>query len=74
MTGKTQKVLERVAQHSIKSGDELLLTVRNDEDVDKIMAICREMGGVRVVGLVPHRQTLEDYFMAHVAKAGRTRD
>ncbi len=71
VTGKTQKILERVSQHSIKSGDELLLTVRNDEDVDKIMAICREVGGVRVVGLVPHRRTLEDYFMAHVAKAGR---
>jgi hypothetical protein len=29
------------------------------------------MGGVRVVGLVPRRKTLEDYFMAHVEKAGR---
>jgi ABC-2 type transport system ATP-binding protein len=71
VTGKTQKVLERVAQHSIKSGDELLLTVRNDEDVDKVMAICREMGGLRLVGLVPRRKTLEEYFMAHVEKAGR---
>jgi ABC-2 type transport system ATP-binding protein len=71
VTGKTQKILERVSQHSIKSGDELLLTVKNEEDVDKIMAICREVGGIRVVGLVPHRRTLEDYFMAHVAKAGR---
>jgi ABC-2 type transport system ATP-binding protein len=70
-TGKTQKILERVSQHSLKSGDELLLTVKNEEDVDKIMAICREVGGIRVVGLVPHRRTLEDYFMAHVAKAGR---
>ncbi len=71
VVGKTQKVLERVAQHSIKSGDELLLTVRNDDDVDRVLAICREMGGIRVVGLVPRRKTLEDYFMAHVAKAGR---
>ncbi len=71
VTGKTQKILERVSRHSFKSGDELLLTVKNEEDVDKIMAICREVGGIRVVGLVPHRRTLEDYFMAHVAKAGR---
>jgi ABC-2 type transport system ATP-binding protein len=71
VTGKTQKILERVSQHSIKSGNELLLTVRSDEDVDKVMAICREMGGIRVVGLVPRRRTLEDYFMAHVEKAGR---
>ncbi len=71
VTGKTRKILERVSQHSIKSGDELLLTVKNEDEVDKIMAICREVGGIRVVGIVPHRRTLEDYFMAHVAKAGR---
>jgi ABC-2 type transport system ATP-binding protein len=71
VTGKSQKVLERVAQHSIKSGDELLLTVRNDEDVDRVMAICREMTGLRIVGLVPRRKTLEDFFMSHVEKAGR---
>ena len=61
-----------MSQHSIKSGEELLLTVKSEEEVDKIMAICREVGGIRVVGIVPHRPTLEDYFMAHVAKAGRT--
>jgi ABC-2 type transport system ATP-binding protein len=71
VTGKTQKILERVSQHSIKSGGELMLTVRTEEEVDKIMAICREVGGIRVVGIVPHRKTLEDYFMAHVEKAGR---
>ena len=71
VTGKTQKILERVSQHTIKSGSELLLTVKSEEEVDKIMAICREVGGIRVVGIVPHRRTLEDYFMAHVAKAGR---
>jgi len=71
VTGKTQKILERVSQHSIKSGDELLLTVKSADEVDKIMAICREVGGIRVVGIVPHRRTLEDYFMEHVAKTGR---
>jgi ABC-2 type transport system ATP-binding protein len=71
VTNKTQKILERVSQHSIKSGGELMLTVRTEEDVDKIMAICREVGGIRVVGIVPHRKTLEDFFMAHVQKAER---
>jgi ABC-2 type transport system ATP-binding protein len=71
VTGKTQKILERVSQHSLKSGNELLLTVRNEEDVDKIMAIGREVGSFRVVGIVPQRRTLEDYFMEHVAKTGR---
>ncbi len=71
VTGKTRKILERVSQHSIKSGDELLLTVKGEDEVDKIMAICREVGGIRVVGIVPRRRTLEDYFMEHVAKTGR---
>ena len=71
VTGKTQKILERVSQHTIKSGDELLVTVKSEEEVDRILAICREVGGIRVVGILPHRRTLEDYFMAHVAKAGR---
>jgi ABC-2 type transport system ATP-binding protein len=71
VTGKTQKALERVSQKAIKSGDQLLLTVRNEDDVDRVLAICREMGGIRVVGIDPHCPTLEDYFMAHVAKAGR---
>ncbi len=74
VTGKTQKILERVSQHSIKSGDELLLTVKSEEEVDRIMAIGREVGGIRVVGIVPRRLTLEDYFMARVARDGRARD
>ncbi len=66
-TGKIVKVLERVARHSIKSGDVLLLTVSREEDVDKIAAIARE-AGVRIQSIVPRRATLEDYFMAHVEK------
>lgn len=66
-TGKAVKVFERVARHSIKSGETLLLTVSREEDVDKIAAIARE-AGVRIVSIVPRRATLEDYFMAHVEK------
>ena len=68
VTGKFRKVLERVARQTIRSGDSLLLTVRHEADVDKVMAILREAGGdVRITSLVPRRKTLEDYFMAHVA-------
>jgi ABC-2 type transport system ATP-binding protein len=67
-SGKFRKALERVAQRSIESGDLLLLTVRGDEDVDKVAAIVRE-AGARIQALVPRKKTLEDYFMAHVAKA-----
>jgi ABC-2 type transport system ATP-binding protein len=66
-TGKIVKVFERVARHSIKSGELLLLTVEREEDVDKITAIARE-AGVRVQSIVPRRATLEDYFMAHVQR------
>lgn len=69
-SGKFQKILGRVAQHSIRSGDSVLVTVRNEEEVDRVMAIARE-AGARIQSLLPRRKTLEDYFMAHVEKAGK---
>jgi ABC-2 type transport system ATP-binding protein len=69
-TGKFRKVLERAADQSIESGDMLLLTVRDEEAVDKLSAIVRE-AGARIHSLVPRRKTLEDYFMAHVERARR---
>ncbi len=71
ITGKFRKVLERVARQTIRSGDALLLTVRSEEDVDKVMAILREAGGgARITALTPRRKTLEDYFMTHIREAG----
>lgn len=61
-TGKYRKALERVAERSIQSGDVLLLTVRGEEDVDRLMSIARE-AGARIRAIVPRRRTLEDYFM-----------
>ncbi len=70
VTGKFRKVLERVAQQSIRSGDSLLLTVRGDDEVERVMAIVRE-AKAKVSAIVPRRKTLEDYFMARVREAGR---
>jgi len=67
-SGKHRKALERVAQHSIESGDYLLLVVPDETGVDKIAAIARE-AEARVYSIVPRRRTLEDYFMAHVERA-----
>jgi ABC-2 type transport system ATP-binding protein len=72
-TGKFRKVMERVAQQSIQSGDLLLLTVRGHEDVDKVLAIARE-AQARVQAIVPRRKTLEDFFMAHVQDGDRPRE
>ncbi len=65
VTGKFRKVFERVAQHTIRSEDTLLLTVKNEEEVDRILAIVRE-AGAKLQALIPRRKTLEDYFMTHV--------
>jgi ABC-2 type transport system ATP-binding protein len=67
--GKFRKAMERIAQHSIESGEMLQLVVRTEEEVDKVMAICRE-AGARLHALVPRKRTLEDHFMAHVRGAG----
>jgi len=65
--GKFRKALERVALRSIESGVALLLTVRTDEEVDRVMAIARE-AGARVQAVIPRRKTLEDYFMDKVRR------
>ncbi|MEO0082026.1 MAG: ABC transporter ATP-binding protein [candidate division WOR-3 bacterium] len=69
VTGKFRKVFERVARQTIRSEDTLLLTVKNEEEADRVMAVVRE-AGARVQALIPRRKTLEDYFMAHVEGAG----
>ncbi|MBN2536656.1 ABC transporter ATP-binding protein [candidate division WOR-3 bacterium] len=65
LTGKFRKVLERVGDSAIRSGDALLVTVPDDAGVDRVMAIVRE-AGARVQAIVPRKRTLEDHFMAHV--------
>jgi ABC-2 type transport system ATP-binding protein len=70
--GKFRKALERIAQQSIESGDMLLLTVASETDVDRVAAVARE-ADARIYAIVPRRRTLEDYFMAHVDRAGRGR-
>ena len=69
LRGKVRKALEHVGQQSIRSGDSLLVTVRGEREVDKVMAIARDGDG-RIEAIVPRRKTLEDYFMAHVQDAG----
>ncbi len=70
LTGKFRKVLEKVTQQSIRSGDSLFLTVRNEEEVERVMAIVRE-ARAKISALVPRRKTLEDYFMARIREAER---
>jgi ABC-2 type transport system ATP-binding protein len=69
LTGKFRKVLERVGEAAIRSGDALLVTVPDDAGVDKVTAIVRE-AGARIQAIVPRKRTLEDHFMAHV-RGGR---
>jgi len=69
LTGKFRKVLERVGEAAIRSGDTVLVTVRDDAGVDKVMAIARE-AGARIQAIVPRKRTLEDHFMDQV-RGGR---
>jgi ABC-2 type transport system ATP-binding protein len=69
-SGKFRKAMERVAVRSIQSGEELLLTVGGEAEVDKVMAIARE-AQARVVAIVPRHRTLEEHFMAQVHQAGK---
>ncbi len=68
-TGKFRKALERVALRAIESGDLIMLTVKNEDDVERILAIARE-AAARVTAIVPRTKTLEDYFMSQLKSAG----
>lgn len=70
VSGKFRKVFERIAQRTIRSEDTLLLTVRNEEEVDRVLAVVRE-ADARVQSLVPRRKTLEDYFMTRVREVSK---
>ncbi|MEO0070915.1 MAG: ABC transporter ATP-binding protein [candidate division WOR-3 bacterium] len=64
-SGKIRKALERVAQRALQSGELLMLTVRNEEEVERVMSIARE-ADVRITAIVPRVKTLEDFFMSQV--------
>lgn len=72
VTGKFRKAFERVGRQVIRSDETVLVTVRNEEEVDKVLAIARE-AGARIQSLVPRRKTLEDHFMQYVRKTGEGR-
>ncbi len=68
-TGKFRKALERVSLRVIESGDLIMLTVKNEDDVERVLAIARE-ASARVTAIVPRTKTLEDYFMSQLKTAG----
>ncbi|MFO7675530.1 MAG: ABC transporter ATP-binding protein [bacterium] len=72
VTGKFRKAFERVGRQAIRSDDSVLVTVRDQDEVDKVLAIARE-AGARVHALVPRRKTLEDHFMQYVRRKDEAR-
>ncbi len=66
--GRFRKAFERIAQRFLVSDGMLMLTVRNEEEVEKVLAIARE-ADARVLAIVPRTRTLEDFFMQQVKKA-----
>ncbi|MEO0021632.1 MAG: ABC transporter ATP-binding protein [candidate division WOR-3 bacterium] len=70
VSGKFRKGLERIAERSIESGELLLLTVKSEEDVERVLAIARE-AQAKVRSIIPRSLTLEEFFMSRVRGAGR---
>lgn len=71
--GKFRKIFERLAQRSLIAGEMLLLTVRNEEEVGKVLAIARE-ADAKVVAIIPRTRTLEDFFMQQVKTAASPKE
>jgi ABC-2 type transport system ATP-binding protein len=64
---KMIKVLERLSNKVIPSEDKVLIEVKTEEEVERIMVIIREVGA-KLVSLVPRRKTLEDHFLNEIKK------
>ncbi|MBS4016356.1 MAG: ABC transporter ATP-binding protein [Candidatus Latescibacteria bacterium] len=70
---KMVKVIERLANKVIasptrtSSEEEVFVEVTTEEDVDRVMAIIREVNG-KLLSLQPRRKTLEDHFMSEIEK------
>lgn len=64
---KMVKVVERMSDSVIAGDDKVLIEVKNEEEVERIMAIIREVGA-KLLSLQPRRKTLEDHFITQIEK------
>lgn len=70
---KMVKVVERLANKVIanqspsSTEEEVFIEVNNEEEVERVMAIIREVNG-KLLSLQPRRKTLEDHFMSEIEK------
>ncbi|MGC8797689.1 MAG: ABC transporter ATP-binding protein [candidate division WOR-3 bacterium] len=68
VSGKFRKGLERIAGRCIEAGELVLLSVRDEEEVERVLAFARE-AQAKVKSIVPRTRTLEEFFMARVDRA-----
>lgn len=61
----SNKVITNPVQHSVE--DEVFIEVTTEEEVERVMAIIREVNG-RLLSLQPRRKTLEDHFISQIEK------
>jgi|UniRef100_A0A7V3PSG4 ABC-2 type transport system ATP-binding protein len=73
VSGKFRKGLERIADRCIEAGELLMLSVKNEEEVERVLAIARD-AQAQVKAIIPRSMTLEEFFMARVNRARRGED
>jgi len=64
---KMIKVIERLFDKVIPSDEKVLIEVKTEEEVDKVMSIIRE-NNAKLLSLQPKRKTLEDHFISQIQK------
>jgi ABC-2 type transport system ATP-binding protein len=65
------KIADRGTTKSRRIGDELVVALPADADVDEWLAAARS-DGARVVAVTPRHESLEDLFMRHIGTADRS--
>lgn len=59
--------LERLAGSITRTGDNLLIRVMQEEEIEKVLAVVKEAGG-RLISVLPVRETLEEHFIREAQK------
>ncbi len=64
---KVIKMIEQISDQVILSEDKVLIEVKTEAEVERIMALVRE-SNAKLVSLLPRQKTLEDHFIREIQK------
>lgn len=63
--GVDMDVISNIDKGAIRVGDRIIMRLGNEQQVDEVIELSRRKDG-RIISIIPHRESLEDYFIKEV--------